>query len=56
MIDLKNLKEKIQSNDKLKHTAIADILQEQPDTISEEQYILLVPILLKLSKSQEVLA
>lgn len=56
MIDLKNLKAKILSDDKLKHSAIADILQEQPDTISDEQYITLVPILLKLSKSQELLA
>ena len=56
MIDLRDLKRKIGTDEKLKQSAIADILQEQPDTISDEQYLTLVPILLKLSKSQELLA
>ena len=56
MIDLRDLKRKIGTDEKLKQSAIADILQEQPDTITEDQYLTLVPILLKLSKSVEVLA
>jgi len=56
MIDLRHLKATVQSDSKLKHSALVDILNEQPDTISDEQYLTLVPILLKLSKSQEVLA
>ena len=56
MIDLRHLKATVQSDSKLQHSALSDILSEQPDTISDEQYLTLVPILLKLSKSQEVLA
>ena len=56
MIDLTDLKKKIGSDEKLKQSAIADILQEQPDIITEDQYLTLVPILLKFGKPQEVLA
>ena len=56
MIDLRELKKKIGSDEKLKQTALMDILQEQSDIITEDQYLTLVPILLKLSKSVEVLA
>ena len=56
MIDLRDLKKKIGTDEKLKQSAIADILQEQQDIITEDQYLTLVPILLKLSKSVEVLA
>lgn len=56
MIDLRDLKKKIGSDEKLKHSALSDILNEQPDDISEEQYLTLVPILLKFGKSLEVLA
>ena len=56
MIDLRDLKAKIQSDERLKHSPIQEILNDQPDTISEEQFLMLLPILLKFGKSQEVLA
>lgn len=56
MIEIKDLKDKIHKSDKYRGSDLDNILAEYPDQISEEQYLTLVPIILKLRKPNEVLA
>ena len=56
MIDIRDLKAKINKSDKYRGSDLDNILREYPDQISEEQYLTLVPIILKLGKPPEALA
>lgn len=56
MIEIRDLKDKIHQSDKYRGSDLDNILTEYPDQITEDQYITLVPIILKLGKPHEVLA
>lgn len=56
MIDLRPLKLRIHESDKFRGSDIERILQDYPDSISENEFITLAPILLRLGKIPEIVA
>ena len=56
MIDLRPLKQRIHESDRFRGSDLDEILKEYADSISENEYIALVPVLLRLGKIQEIVA
>lgn len=54
MIEIKPLKEKIHNSDKYRGGDLDSILQETKDEITENEFLALLPIFLKLGKIKEV--
>jgi hypothetical protein len=50
MIDLKKLKSTVMRSDSLRSTRLGEVLADYPDTVSEEQYITLLPVILRLGR------
>lgn len=48
MIDLQELKRKIHESDRYKGSEVDNILTEFPDSITEREYIVLLPVILRL--------
>ena len=50
MIDLTQLKKTIMRSDSLRSSHLGEVLADYPDTVSEEQYITLLPVILRLGR------
>ena len=48
MIDLSHLKKTVMRSDRFSH--LGEVLADYPDTVSEEQYITLLPVILRLGR------
>ena len=53
MIDLTQLKSTVMRSDRLKSSQLSEVLTDYPDTISDEQYLALLPVILRLGKQIE---
>lgn len=52
MIEIRDLKEKVHNSDKFRGSSLDSVLQEYGDTVTEDQYIALVPAILKLGRAK----
>ena len=50
MIDLKELKSTVMRSDRLRSSRLGEVLADYPDTVSEDQYLALLPMILRLGR------
>ena len=50
MIDLKQLKSTVRESERLKNSQLIEVLTDYPDEVTEDQYIALLPVILRLGR------
>ncbi len=50
MIDLKQLKSTVMRSDRLRSSHLGEVLTDYPDEVTEDQYVALLPVILRLGK------
>ena len=51
MIDLKELKNKVRESERLRNGHLGQVLTDFPDEVTEDQYLALLPVILRLGKN-----